>query len=70
MYLHLLGQLQTIGRCIFLQNPVVLEVKSLENTDRGNKGFGLTGVKATSESINSVTKDSSMSKISANDAKS
>ena len=55
-----------------IKPPAVLEVDSVENTDRGNKGFGSIGVKTTSESINSVTKNSPMSesifKLSTNDA--
>ena len=44
-----------------IETPAVLEFNSLNDTDRGNKGFGSTGVKTTSESVNSVTKNNSMS---------
>ena len=43
-----------------IKTPAVLELDRLENTDRGNKGFGSTGVKTSSDSVNAVTKSSSM----------
>ena len=42
-------------------------MNSLEDTDRGNRGFGSNGVKTTSESVESETKSKSMSKISMNE---
>ena len=49
-----------VAQLIFekIKTPVIKEVDSLEDTDRGNKGFGSTGVKTTSESesVQSVTK--------------
>ena len=49
-----------VAQLIFekIKTPVLKEVDSLEDTDRGNKGFGSTGIKTTSESesVQSVTK--------------
>ena len=68
-----------IAQLIFekIKTPVLKEVDSLEDTNHGNKGFGSTGIKTTSESesIQSVTKisddqavqDSRISKISMNE---
>ena len=68
-----------VAQLIFekIKTPVLKEVDSLEDTDRGNKGFGSTGIKTTSESesVQSVTKisdnqavqDSRISKISMNE---
>ena len=42
-------------------------MNNLENTDRGNKGFRSTGVKITSESVESETKSKSISKTNIND---
>ena len=68
-----------VAQLIFekIKTPVLKEVDSLEDTDRGNKGFGSTGIKITSESesVQSVTKisdnqavqDSRISKISMNE---
>ena len=50
-----------------IKTPAIKEVNSLEDTDRGNRGFGPTGVKTTSESVESETKSKSMSKISMNE---
>ena len=68
-----------VAQLIFekIKTPVLKEVDSLEGTNRGNKGFCSTGIKATSESksVQSVTKisddqavqDSRISKISMNE---
>ena len=68
-----------VAQLIFekIKTPVLKEVNSLEDTDRGNKGFGSTGIKTTSESesVQSVTmisdkqavQDSRISKISMNE---
>ena len=49
-----------VAQLIFekIKIPVLKEVDSLEDTDRGNKGFGSTGIKtiSESESVQSVTK--------------
>ena len=42
-------------------------MNNLENTDRGNKGFRSTGVKITSESVESEIKSKSISKTNIND---
>ena len=45
----------------------IKEVNSLEDIDRGNKGFGSTGIKTTSEPVESETQSKSMSKIIMNE---
>ena len=51
-----------IAQLIFekIKTPVLKEVDSLEGIDRGNKGFGSTGIKITSES-ESVQSESKIS---------
>ena len=47
-----------VAQLIFekIKTPVIKEVDSLEETDRGNKGVGSTRVKTTSESVQSEAK--------------
>ena len=53
-----------IAQLVFEKNktPKVLEMNSLDDTHRGHKGFRSTSVKATLESVNSVTKIQSASR--------
>ena len=49
------------------KTPAIKEMNSVEETDRGNREFGSTRVKTTSELVESETKIKSISKISVNE---